>query len=334
MTSLLSSDALYEEKYKKSGEIGRGKFGVVFQVTDREDGQRYAAKHISARRRDQKKVAVEEIKLLQSLNHEHIMKLIGAFESAKEVILVMKYLDGGELFERVIAEDFILTESDCRIFMRQITLGVEYLHDNHVVHLDMKPENVVCVERNGNNIKIVDFGLAKVIRPGEEYRTMCGTVEFVAPEVVAYDKVSSSTDMWSLGVICYILLSGLSPFAGDTDLETYGNISRVKYDFDEEEFDIISADALDFISQLLQKQPENRSSAKQCLSHPWLQLETERKSSQWKKLNCSSRMIISKKNLKRFLAKRRWKRSVQAIIAMRRLSLRTPSPEMIEGDIV
>merc|ERR1719187_3050504 len=137
--------------------------------------------------------------------------------------------------------------------MRQILGGVNYLHDNNIVHLDLKPENVVCVNKGSSQIKIIDFGLAKIIKPGQQVRTMCGTVEFVAPEIVSYDNISPATDMWAVGVICYILLSGFSPFMGETDTDTYTNIVRVLYDFDEPEFDNISANGKDFISQLLMK---------------------------------------------------------------------------------
>jgi len=208
---------------------------------------------------------VEEIAILKKFSNPHIIRFINAFETPNEVILVMEYLDGGELFERVADDDFNLTESDCCLFMRQICRGVQYLHDHNIVHLDLKPENVVCTQRDDANVKIIDFGTAQELEPDRQIKSMVGTPEFVAPEVVSYDYISTGTDMWSLGVICYILLSGYSPFMGDTDTETYSNISSVSYDFDLEEFDCISEAAQNFISGLLRKNLAGRMTAAQCL---------------------------------------------------------------------
>lgn len=111
----------------------------------------------------------------------------------------------GELFERIIREDFVLTECDCVHFMRQICSGVCYMHSQSILHLDLKPENVLCVAENTNQIKIIDFGLARVYNPEESIRILNGTPEFIAPEVINYDDISFATDLWSIGVICYIL---------------------------------------------------------------------------------------------------------------------------------
>jgi len=307
----------YAETYDKKEELGRGKFGVVYQVRDKGSGSVMAAKHIRIRKEEHKQRVKEEIGILQNLSNPHVIKFVEAFENNRELILVMEYLDGGELFERVATEDFNLTESDCCLFMRQLARGVDYLHSKQIVHLDLKPENViftnkpenvVCTARDSNSLKIIDFGLAKKLAPQEKLKVMCGTPEFVAPEVVNYDFIDTSTDMWSVGVICYILLSGYSPFMGDTDSETYSNISSVTYDFDEPEFDDISANAKDFIASLLKKNQNGRMTAKMCLDHPWL-LEQD-----------ISHTVIKTENLRKFLARRRWQRCGQAIRAMKRMS--------------
>lgn len=114
-------------------------------------------------------------------------------------------IEGGELFERVVDEDFDLTERDTVYFMRQICDGVSYMHDQGIIHLDLKPENILCVHKDSNLIKIIDFGLARFHRDGESARVMYGTPEFIAPEVVNYEEIGFPTDIWSLGVICYVL---------------------------------------------------------------------------------------------------------------------------------
>lgn len=313
MLKLLGGE-VYFQQYEQKKELGRGKFGVVFQVQDKANKKIYAAKHIKTRKKEQREKVVEEIAILKKFSNPHIIRFINAFETPSEVILVMEYLDGGELFERVAADDFNLTESDCCLFMRQICRGVQYLHNHNIVHLDLKPENVVCTERENATVKIIDFGTAMELEPGEQIKSLVGTPEFVAPEVVNYDFISTGTDMWSLGVICYILLSGYSPFMGDNDTETYNNISNVQFDFDLEEFDSISENAQDFISQLLKKSPRTRLDASQCLEHSWL-MERD-----------LSKRIIKTDNLKAFLARRRWQRCGQAIRALQRLKgLSNPS---------
>ena len=129
---------IYKKDFKQKKELGRGKFGVVFQVEEKVTKNVYAAKHIKTRKREQKAKAVEEITMLQNLSNLHIMKLISAYENPGEVIMIMEYLAGGELFDKVADEDYVLTESDCSAFLKQICLGVEYLHSQYVVHLDIK----------------------------------------------------------------------------------------------------------------------------------------------------------------------------------------------------
>jgi len=304
----LQEGELYAQHYDQRKELGRGKFGVVFHVKDRKTDRCYAAKHIRIRKAEQKEKVVEEINLLKKFSNPHIIRFIEAFENPGEVILIMEYLDGGELFERVADEDFNLTESDCCLFMRQICRGVQYLHDHNIVHLDLKPENVVCTQKDNTTVKIIDFGTAKELEPGTDIKVLCGTPEFVAPEVVRYDFISTGSDMWALGVICYILLSGFSPFMGDNDQETYNNISTVSYDYECEEFDDISDNAKDFINMLLKEKSKLRMTAQQCLEHAWL-LEKD-----------IGMAVIKTENLRKFLARRRWQRCGQAIRAMSRMS--------------
>lgn len=158
--------------------------------------------------------------------------------------------------ERIINDDYVLTERECIHFMRQICEGAMYMHSCNILHLDLKPENILCVTPNSNEIKIIDFGLARKFDPDKEFRIMFGTAEFVAPEVINYDTIGYTTDMWSIGVICYVLLSGLSPFLGENDKETFVNVTKAQFDFDDESFDDITPDAKDFIEKLLVKDPK------------------------------------------------------------------------------
>ncbi|KAK2715730.1 hypothetical protein QYM36_010338 [Artemia franciscana] len=208
---------------------------------------------------------------MKSLIHPKLIQLYDAFDDGlKEMCLILELIEGGELFDRVIDDDFVLTERACAIFVRQIVEGISYMHQQSILHLDMKPENILCLSHAGNRIKLIDFGLARRFDAKKKLQVLFGTPEFVAPEVVNFEQIGFATDMWSIGVIAYVLLSGLSPFMGDSDVETMANVTIARYDFDDEAFDDISKEAKEFISNLLVKEMSNRSTASQCLQHPWL----------------------------------------------------------------
>ncbi|XP_060890263.1 myosin light chain kinase 2, skeletal/cardiac muscle isoform X2 [Labrus mixtus] len=250
--------------------LGGGRFGQVHKCTENSTGMMLAAKIIKARSQKEKDVVRNEIQVMNQLNHANLIQLYAAFESRHDIILVMEYVEGGELFDRIIDENYNLTELDTVLFIRQICEGLQYMHKMYILHLDLKPENILCVSRATNKIKIIDFGLARRYKPREKLRVNFGTPEFLAPEVINYEFVSFPTDMWSLGVITYMLLSGLSPFLGDDDNETLNNILACQWNFEEEEFTDISDEAKDFITRLLVKSKSWRMSAAESLRHPWL----------------------------------------------------------------
>ncbi|XP_067129751.1 myosin light chain kinase, smooth muscle-like [Centruroides vittatus] len=298
-----------KKDYDLQDELGRGKFGVVYKCSEKASGRIFAAKFIITPRKDDRKDVLREVEIMRCLQHPRLLQLYDAYDDGKkEMCLILELITGGELFERVIDDDFILTEKACTIFMRQICDGVLYMHSKNILHLDMKPENVLCLTRSGNRIKLIDFGLARKLEPGKKLQVLFGTPEFVAPEVISFDRVSYQTDMWSVGVICYVLLSGLSPFMGDNDAETMANVTRAVYDFDDESFDKISDEAKDFIEKLLVKELEERLTAAQCLEHPWLRAnkKTEEKT-------------LDKKKLRRFVIRRKWQKAVNALLALKRM---------------
>ncbi|KAK3510242.1 hypothetical protein QTP70_031063, partial [Hemibagrus guttatus] len=229
----------------------RGRFGQVHKCAEHSSGLTLAAKFIKVKGMKEREEVKNEIGMMNQLNHVNLIQLYDAFESRTNLTLIMEYVEGGELFERIVNEQHQLTELDAIVFMRQICEGVQYLHQQYILHLDLKPENILCVSSTSNQIKIIDFGLARKYRPREKLKVNFGTPEFLAPEVVNYDFVSFPTDMWSVGVITYMLLSGLSPFLGDNDTETMNNILHANWDFDAEAFENVSEEAKDFISKLL-----------------------------------------------------------------------------------
>lgn len=300
----------FNEEYDIQEELGRGRFGVVYKVKHRKSGQSRAAKVIKCIKATEKQGVRDEIALMNSLRHPRLLQIAGAFERKRDIVVVLELISGGELFDRVVAEDFDLTEKDCILFMRQICEGLQYMHDNKILHLDLKPENILCVHKNSNYIKLIDFGLSRRFDPEKTMRVMFGTPEFIAPEVINYDPISFTSDMWSVGVVCYVLLTGLSPFMGDSDAETLVNITNGDYDFDDESFDDISQDAKDFITALLMKKKEDRLTAAECLKHKWLNQKEE----------CTKKVVLSTDKLKKFILKRKWQKTGTAIRALGRIA--------------
>ncbi|KAM6298980.1 myosin light chain kinase family member 4 [Aegotheles albertisi] len=270
---IVSAKRVEISNYYKVNEneiLGGGRFGQVHKCEEKATGLKLAAKIIKAQGPKQKDEVKNEINVMNQLNHVNLIQLYDAFESRNNIVLVMEYVEGGELFERIIDENYKLTEMDTILFIKQICEGIQYMHQMYILHLDLKPENILCVNRATNQIKIIDFGLARRYKPREKLRVNFGTPEFLAPEVVNYEFVSFPTDMWSVGVIAFMLLSGLSPFLGDDDNETLNNILSCSWDFEDEEFQDASDEAKDFISKLLIKEKCWRISATAALKHPWL----------------------------------------------------------------
>ncbi|NXP67363.1 MYLK2 kinase, partial [Chloropsis cyanopogon] len=298
--------------------LGGGKFGEVHTCIEKETGLKLAAKVIRKQGAKDKEMVLLEIDVMNQLNHHNLIQLYDAIETPREIILFMEFVEGGELFERIIDDDYHLTEVDCMVFVRQICEGIRFMHHMRVLHLDLKPENILCVAATGHMVKIIDFGLARRYNPNEKLKVNFGTPEFLSPEVVNYEQVSYSTDMWSMGVITYMLLSGLSPFLGDDDTETLNNVLAANWYFDEETFESVSNEAKDFVSNLIIKDKSARMSADQCLQHPWLNNLAE-------KAKRSNRRLKSQVLLKKYVMRRRWKKNFIGVCAANRFRKITSS---------
>lgn len=304
--------------YTVKEELGKGRFGVVCKCVRKKDGKEYAAKFIKCSKEQEKEDVKHEVEIMQLIKHKTLLRLADAFETGSEFILVMELVTGGELFEKVVEEEFI-SENEVIHYMKQIMKGIEHMHSKNVLHLDLKPENIMIVAPNSKRIKLIDFGLARKYNPKENLKVMFGTPEFVAPEVLTYDRITPATDLWSVGVIAYVLLSGLSPFMGDNDAETLSNVQTAEWDFDDEVFDDISDDAKEFISKVLVLNSAKRITVDQCLEHPWLTVERERGK-------------INTNRLKAFTARRKWKKALTAIRSTNFLSRLLGSRGTEEGN--
>ncbi|KAK8380309.1 hypothetical protein O3P69_016726 [Scylla paramamosain] len=324
----------FEELYEVFEEIGSGQFAVVRRCVEKATCNEYAAKYIrkrrvaSSRRGLPLEAIAREVRVLQRLDkHQNIISLHQVFDNGQHMILVLELVRGGELFEH-ISERERLSEEEASAFLHQILQGLSHMHSKGIAHLDLKPENVLLLSKNRQHIKLIDFGLSREITQAEEVRDLMGTAEFVAPEIVNYEPLSLATDMWAIGVITYILLSGASPFLGDSQQETFNNITAVDYSFDAEYFSSTSDLAKNFICSLLVKDARKRMTAEQTLKHPWIspqssQQEEERRYAQ-----------TNMDNFKSYQARRRWKHSVRVVTLCNRLSrsakLRSQSAELLD----
>ncbi|CAM9613336.1 unnamed protein product [Lampetra fluviatilis] len=267
----------FSSAYSLTGrELGRGKFAVVRMCVELATGRQFAAKFVRKRRKGQdcRAEGVHEVAVLEmALDSPHIIRLHDVYETPADIVIVLEYAAGGEIFQQCVAEegDGAFTESDVVRLMRQVLDGIAFLHRHNVVHLDLKPQNILLTSAEPlGDIRIVDLGLSRRVSSAAELREIMGTPEYVAPEILNYDPITTATDMWSMGVLAYVMLTGESPFLGGDNQETFLNVSQVAVSYDEETFQGKSPRARHFIQSLLLKDPRCRATAEDCLRHPWL----------------------------------------------------------------
>ncbi|XP_008330012.1 death-associated protein kinase 2 isoform X2 [Cynoglossus semilaevis] len=309
------------EDFYEIGEIlGSGHFGQVRLVCERSSRTNYAGKFVKIRksacsRLGQDRGSLErEVEILHLLQHPNIIFLKDVFECRAELVLILEFVSGGELFD-FIAEKEVLLESEAITFMKQILEGLRFMHGKNIAHFDLKPENIMLSDKSAPNptIKLIDFGLAHRFLPDEEYKCSSGTPQYLAPEVINSEPLTTAADMWSIGVITYILISGLSPFQGDNDDETLLNVLATKYEFYDQYFSNTSSMAKGFIDRLLVKDSNERMTAEDCLHHPWIKPITR------KQMARRNRSSINMKSFKRFNARRKWKMSYNMVRMCNRL---------------
>uniref|UniRef100_W5KTW5 non-specific serine/threonine protein kinase n=1 Tax=Astyanax mexicanus TaxID=7994 RepID=W5KTW5_ASTMX len=262
-----------EDYYEVGEELGSGQFAIVKQCRERSSGLEFAAKFIKKRQSSASRRGVlrdeiqREVSILQQIQHPNIVTLHDVYENKTDVVLILELVSGGELFD-FLAQKESLSEEEATQFIKQILEGVQYLHTRNIAHFDLKPENIMLLDKNVPlpRIKLIDFGLAHKIAEGAEFKNIFGTPEFVAPEIVNYEPLGLEADMW---------LSGASPFLGETKQDTLGNISAMNYEFDDEFFGHTSELAKSFIRQLLQKDTKKRLTIQDALNHPWIKHKEE-----------------------------------------------------------
>ncbi|KAJ6363529.1 hypothetical protein OIU78_003661 [Salix suchowensis] len=263
--------------YELGEEVGRGHFGYTCSAKAKKGslkGQNVAVKVIPKSQMTTA-IAIEdvrrEVKIFRALTgHKNLVQFYDAYEDEDNVYVVMELCEGGELLDRILSRGGKYSEEDAKIVMVQILSVVAYCHLQGVVHRDLKPENFLFTTKEDNSpLKAIDFGLSDYVKPDERLNDIVGSAYYVAPEVL-HRSYGTEADMWSIGVITYILLCGSRPFWARTESGIFRAVLKTDPSFDEAPWPSLSPEAIDFLKRLLNKDYRKRLTAAQALSHPWL----------------------------------------------------------------
>jgi len=254
--------------YKIQETIGQGTFAKVKRGIERSTNKEFAIKIINKDSVDQRESIMTEITILKNVSHPNIMKLHHVFESTHRIYIITELLEGGELFD-LISVRGSLTEAETSKIMTKVVQAVAHLHTKNICHRDLKPENILLgIKGDIDSIRISDFGLSKISE--DNLKTACGTPSYVAPEILGGLPYGFEVDMWSCGVILYVLLCGFPPFYSNNDADLYTQIQSGIYSFPSPYWDNISPIAKDLIQRLLVVDPSKRLTSVQFLLHPFI----------------------------------------------------------------
>ncbi|KAK9923809.1 hypothetical protein M0R45_032209 [Rubus argutus] len=261
------------ELYALGKILGQGQFGTTYLCTEKSTGHNYACKSIPKRKllcKEDYEDVWREIQMMHHLSeHPHVVRIRGTYEDPGSVHLVMDLCRGGELFDRIVKKGHY-SEREAAKLIKTIVGVVETCHSLGVMHRDLKPENFLFdSDEEDADLKATDFGLSVFYKPGEIFSDVVGSPYYVAPEVLC-KHYGPESDVWSAGVILYILLSGVPPFWAETEVGIFRHILQSRLDFESEPWPGISGSAKDLIGKMLERNPKKRITAHQVLCHPWI----------------------------------------------------------------
>ncbi|XP_039013585.1 calcium-dependent protein kinase 24-like [Hibiscus syriacus] len=268
-----SSGSNISGRYKIREELGRGEFGVTSKCFDLKTGEPYACKKIS-KARLRTEIDIEdvrrEVEIMKHLpKHPNIVAFREAFEDKEAVYLVMELCHGGELFDRIVAKGHYTERAAARV-VKTILYLLQVCHEHGVVHRDLKPENFLLADENETaSIKAIDFGLSIFYKPGQQFNDIVGSPYYMAPDVLKRNY-GKEVDIWSAGVILYILLCGVPPFWADNEEGIAQAIIRGKIDFERDPWPKVSEEAKDLVKRMLDPNPRTRITVQQVYEHPWI----------------------------------------------------------------
>ncbi|KAL7534714.1 hypothetical protein ACHAWF_004923 [Thalassiosira exigua] len=314
------------EEYDVHEKLGEGAFAVVKRATHKVSKETYAIKIInrSSLNKDAEDALKDEISILKALDHDNIVRLTRVFFTIGNYYLVQEYLEGGELFDRIV-EKSSYTEAEARDVCKVLFSALSYMNARGIAHRDLKPENLLLrYKHSDSEIKIADFGFATEAPDDHSLSTMCGTPGYVAPEILRKERYGTKCDMWSMGIIVFIMLGGYPPFYADSPRELLRQTKRGKFTFDEEYWGEISCEAKDMISSLIVTDPFKRASADDILSNSDRQVVSKtlnftaghafRWMNQDKNVLMASSLIKSQGQLKKYIARQRLKKAMHAVL--------------------
>lgn len=309
-----SSGKHFNEVYKLGKQLGEGAFSVVKEGSKRSTAESYAIKIVTkAKLSKEDEVALkDEIDVLQDMEHRHIIRLYDVFEEPQHYFLVTEKMMGGELFDRIVQKSYY-NEREARDTCLVLFSAIHYCHRKKVAHRDLKPENLLLTSENDDSdIKIADFGFAKRVTKPKSLTTQCGTPGYVASEILEGKPYDTQADMWSIGVIVYILLGGYPPFIESNQRTLFRKIRKGQYEFHDEYWSQVSEDAKDLIRNLLCVNPDERYTSHKALNNKWIGADAKKLAGQDLGTNLAQ--------FKKFNAKRKFKAAVSTVMAANKLN--------------
>lgn len=305
----------FDELYRLKGVLGTGAFSTVREGLHRSNADfSYAVKCINRKKMSEEDEAalLDEVGILKELRHAHIIRLYDFFVEPSTYYLVMERMRGGELFDRIVAKAYY-NEKEARDTCLIVLQAVGYCHMNRVAHRDLKPENLLLLsEDDDTSVKIADFGFAKRVQEPNSLSTQCGTPGYVAPEILEGTLYDERADMWSVGVILYILLGGYPPFIESTQRDLFRKIRKGEYEFHEEYWGTVSSEAKDLIRNLLMVDIDKRLTAKQALRNAWILGDDAKLANRDLGVNLDK--------LRNFNGKRKFRAAVATVMAVNKLN--------------
>ena len=271
----------FSDLYEMKEVIGKGKFGVVNLGIHKKTGQQVAIKILNKeniKTLEDKELVQIEIGILKLCHHPNIVRLLDHLENNDYIYIVTEYIEGGTLGQYFKKKKFNFSERQATNIMSQIASGVKYLQQYGIVHRDLKPDNIMITQQNDFGvIKIMDFGLSKIISPNERMVDGYGTLSYVAPEVLLRTPYNKEVDIWSMGVILFYMLTGKLPFRGKKEQEVAEKIVYEDLEFDEDDWEIRSQSVQDLIKCCLEKNREKRITIDEFINHPWFKKNRKQK---------------------------------------------------------
>lgn len=310
-----SSDPTHtlSERYTLGEVLGEGGYSVVKLGISNDQFKRKVAVKVVTRSnisKDDEQSLRSEVAIGLELKHPNIVRVLDFFEEPKFFYIVLEYLDGGELFDRIVKKSFY-NEKEARDVVCLVLRAIQYCHHLNIVHRDLKPENLLLTSKDDDaDTKIADFGFAVKVT-GNNITTQCGTPGYIAPEILENKPYGLAVDMWSFGVILYILLGGYPPFYDDNQKILFKKIIKGEYTFHPEYWGGVSEDAKDLIRGLLTHDPAKRLTVDQALKHKWIIEKAE----ELEKRNLDTNLA----ELRKYLATRKLKAGVRAIMTVNRM---------------